>query len=185
MADDRHYVPGSNYILDDLSGFKVRVERARIIPGGQTGGLAVDWKRWEDQQPQDFVTGVSDEIAADLVRSRQPNQFVILGTYVVAPSARGSNFITVESAAGFQQGMPVQIMLDTGVNQQTQIQGIEGNVFQLLVPLTATVGTLFGDPIENSVLSLGGPQPLPDADLTDDFGVFMTDDYGVPIQGSV
>ena len=46
MADDKHYIGGDNYILDDLSGFKIRRSKTRVIPGGQTGGLAVSPLRW-------------------------------------------------------------------------------------------------------------------------------------------
>ena len=171
MADDRHYVPGDNYILDDLSGFKIRASKARIIPGGQTGGLAVSPARWEEQQPQDYVTGVSDEIAADLVRSRQPNQFVILGTYVTAPSPRLSYGMTVASVAGFQSAMLLLIMLDTGVNQLATLIGATGNMLWVSPGLNATVGSYFGDPIENSIIALRTVQA--DA-LYNDGGVLAT-----------
>lgn len=154
MADDRHYVGGDNYILDDLSGFKIRASRARIIPGGITGGLAVAPERWEPEQPQDFVTGVRDDQTVALNRSRQKNQFVIVGTYVVAPSPAQSNTIQVDSTVGFKVGSFVLIMLDTGVNYQTVISGLSGNVMNLGGPLPASVGTFYGDPIENSVLLL-------------------------------
>src|SRR5580700_582205 len=101
MADDRHYVGGDNYLLDDLSGFKIRASRARIIPGGITGNLAVAPQRWEPQQPQDFVRGVYDDITVALARPRQKNQFVIVGTYVTAPSAPQTRTITVDSSNGF------------------------------------------------------------------------------------
>lgn len=154
MADDRHYVGGDNYILDDLSGFKIRRSKARVIPGGQTGNLAVAPQRWEPQQPQDFVTGVRDDQTVDLARPRQINQFVIVGTYVIAPSPRLSNTITVESSVGFAVFNQVQIMLDTGVNFQTTLTGIAGNVWTLASPLPSSVGTMFGAPIENSILLL-------------------------------
>lgn len=154
VADDRRFVGGDNYILDDISGFKIRSSRARIIPGGITGGAAVSPSRWEPQQPQDFVTGVADEMVADLIRSRQENRFVIVGTEVVAPSARLSDQITVASARGFTLGASVQIMLDSGENFRTVIAGISGRTFTLLSGLPASVGTLYGDPIENAVLLL-------------------------------
>lgn len=152
MADDRHYVGGDNYILDDLSGFKIRASKARIIPGGITGNLAVAPKRWEPQQPQDFVTGVPDDQTVALARPRQRNQFVIVGTIIVAPSLRQSVTITVEDVTGFQVASLIQIMLDSGENMRTQIAGINGNVFTLTNPLTSSVGLFYGAPIENSVL---------------------------------
>lgn len=154
MADDRHYVGGDNYILDDLSGFKIRASRARIIPGGQTGNLAVAPERWEPQQPQDFVRGVYDDISVSLARPRQQNQFVIVGTFVTAPSGVATNTITVDSTVGFAPGSLIQIMLDSGENLQTPILSIAGNVMTLTKRLPASVGLLYGDPIENSVLLL-------------------------------
>jgi hypothetical protein len=154
MADDRHFIGGDNYILDDISGFKIRATRARIIPGGQTGNLAVAPERWEPQQPQDFVTGVYDDQTVDLARPRQTNQFVITGTFVTAPSASRANTITVDSTVGFQATSLVQIMLDSGDNFQTQVLSVAGNVMTLTNPLPASVGSLYGDPIENSVLLL-------------------------------
>lgn len=156
MARDLHYIPGSNYILDDISGFKIRVEDARMIPGGQTGNLYVAASRWEDQQPQDFVTGVMDEQAVQVARSRQPNQFVVLGTYVTAFSARLTSTITVDSAVGFLPGMLLLIMLDSGENYRTLLSSIANNVFTLTTALPANVGgDGLGSPIENSVLVIG------------------------------
>lgn len=176
MADDRHYIGGDNYILDDLSGFKIRASRARIIPGGQTGNLAVAPQRWEPQQPQDFVRGVYDDISVSLARPRQKNQFVIVGTFVTAPSPAQANTITVDSTVGFRGGNLVQIMLDSGENFQTPLVSITGNVMTLVERLPASVGTLFGDPIENSVLLLtvstsAGSFVLDSADGILDFNV--------------
>lgn len=152
MADDRHYVGGDNYILDDLSGFKIRASKAKLIPGGQTGNLAVAPERWEPQQPQDLVTGEADDMTVALSRSRQANRFVIVGTFIVAPSAAQSQNITVDSSVGFRAGNVLQIMLDTGVNFFTALAIINGNVWTLASKLPASVGTSLGDPIENSVL---------------------------------
>lgn len=152
MADDRHYVPGDNYILDDLSGFKIRARKARIIPGGQTGKLAVAPARWEPQQPQDFVRGVRDDQTVALSRPRQVNQFVLIGTTIAGPSARGSQSITVASSAGFVPGNAVQIMLDSGVNFFVAIAAISGNVWTIASPLPFSVGSLYGDPIENLII---------------------------------
>ena len=180
MADDRHYVPGDNYILDDISGMKIRASRARIIPGGQTGQLAVAPERWEPQQPQDFVTGVRDDITVALSRPRQKNQFVVVGTFVVAPSAARSNMITVDSAAGFSPGATVQIMLDTGVNFIALLTGASGDVFTLGAPLPASVGSLYGDPIENSILLLTY-SPLLDLLLQDSVGPLLLQSGAGPL----
>lgn len=154
MADDRHYVPGSNYILDDLSGFKIRVERSRRIPGGNTGGAQVDISRWEPQQSQDFVRGVPDNQNAAILRPRQANQFTVIGTWVTAPSARLTDEITVDSVSGFVAGDVVQIMLDSGVNFVTGLVSLSGLTMTLLSVLPESVGGSYGDPIENMVLQL-------------------------------
>jgi hypothetical protein len=164
MADDRRYVGGDNYILDDLSGFKIRASRARIIPGGQTGGLAVAPDRWEPQQPQDFVTGVRDDQTVAVSRPRQQDQFVILGTYATAFSPLGASSITVDITINFLVDDVLQIMLDTGVNFYSRLTGIVGKTCLIDPPLPATVGGPksgsgssgnYGDPIENSVLNIG------------------------------
>ncbi|HLJ05357.1 MAG TPA: hypothetical protein VKT26_03745 [Acetobacteraceae bacterium] len=154
MADDRHYVGGDYYQLDDLSGFKIRASRSRKIPGGQTGNLIVAPERWEPQQPQDFVRGVIDDQTVPQPRPRQANQFTVLGTQVIAPAPRGATSIMVEEGAGFTVGMTVQIMLDSGENFLTSLQSIVGDDLGLNAPLPFSVGTLYGDPIENAVLAL-------------------------------
>lgn len=185
MADDRHYVGGDNYILDDISGFKIRRSRAKQIPGGQTGGLYVDPRRWEPQQPQDFVTGVRDDQTVDVSRPRQRDQFVITGTSVVSFTAAGESFIIVDDIAGFEFGQTIQIMLDNGEPFQTTVLSVgpsgfgsgfgimafgtatfggagSGNVIQITGILPSSVGGPIGDPIENAVIVLpfaseGGP----------------------------
>lgn len=154
MADDRHYVPGDNYILDDLSGFKVRVSHSRRIPGGQTGGAQVAIERWEAQQPQDLVRSVVDDQSVAIARPRQTNRFVVVGTWVIAPSARLATTIEVEDTVGFAVGDIVQIMLDSGVNFNTGLTGVSGHTLSLLAPLPFTVGGSYGNPIENMVLQL-------------------------------
>lgn len=154
MANDRWYNPGDNYILDDLSGFKIRASRARRIPGGQTGNLYVAPERWEAQQPQDFVRGVPDDQIAAILRPRQKNQFTVTGANVAAPSQRGAMNITVDTTERFATGMVIQIMLDSGVNFVTTLASITGHVFGLTDPLPFSVGALYGDPIENLVLAL-------------------------------
>lgn len=157
MADDRHYVGGDYYQLDDLSGFKIRASRSRKIPGGQTGNLIVAPERWEAQQPQDFVRGIPDDQSVPQPRPRQGNQFMVVATFVTAPAARLATSIQVDSAIGMTVADRLQIMLDSGVNFVTGLASIAGNILGLTDPLPATVGTLFGDPIENVVLDLTAP----------------------------
>lgn len=157
MANDRWYNPGDNYLLDDLSGFKIRASRSRRIPGGQTGGLQVAPERWETQQPQDFVRGVPDNQQPSILRPRQQNVFMVVASFVTAASARGATVITLDSTVGMTNGDRLQIMLDSGVNFTTTIAGINGAVVALAAPLPFSVGGNLGDPLENTVLDLSAP----------------------------
>lgn len=170
MANDRWYNPGDWYQLDDLSGFKIRASRSRRIPGGQTGNLVVAPERWEAQQPQDFVRGVVDDQTVPVPRPRQTNQFTILATFVTAPSARLSYVITVDTSAGFAVGNNVFLMGDNGENELNSIAGIDGNDIWLGTPIFSTVGTLYGDPIENTLLFLNDGPPV-NTGLYNDGGV--------------
>ena len=98
------------------------------------------------------MTGVRDDIVPALNRPRQQNQFVILATYITAPSPAFSSSIQVASSVGFAPGNLILIMLDTGVNFVGQIDAIAGPVITLRFPLPASVGGPYGDPIENSVI---------------------------------
>jgi hypothetical protein len=156
MADDKHYVPGDWYVIDDLRGYKVRASKARL----QWDNLLTLPQSFSPRQPQDLVTGVRDEQAVPLPRPRQVNRFTVLGTSVVAPAARGSTSIQVASSVGFNPGDQVQVMLDSGVNFQFTLGTVSGNTLSWSgAGLPDTVGTLYGDPIENSVIditSIGG-----------------------------
>lgn len=158
-GNEWYYNPGDNWVLDDLSGFKIRRSKARTIPGGQTGGAVVAPKRWEPQQPQDFVRGIPDQQVPDLVRPRQSNRFTVVGSNVTAPAGRGDGAIQVASTAGFVVNSTIQIMLDTGENFLTGLAGVSGSSLLLGTPLPATVGTLYGDPIENLVIAYSAGPP--------------------------
>jgi hypothetical protein len=175
MANDRWYNPGDNYILDDLSGFKVRVSESRRIPGGQTGNLQVATKRWEAQQPQDLVRGVTDDQSVQIARPRQQNRFTVVSTNVAAFSDRGSLLITVDDITGFKALDRLQIMLDVGENFQTVLISITGDVFRLASQLPGSVGGTEGFPPENMIIDLG-PSGL--SLMTDSFGNVMTDSFG-------
>lgn len=156
MTEAWYYAAGDHYVLDDLTGFKRRASKCRQIPGGQTGNALVDRRRWEPQQPQDFVTGVPDDQTAAPLRPRQENQFMVVASFVVAHSPARSDTIQVDSTAGMAAGDQLQIMLDSGENFRAAAQAIDGNSITLSAPLPASVG-LSGDPMQNSVLDLTAP----------------------------
>jgi hypothetical protein len=164
------YSPGDYNIIDDLSGFRLKHSQSRRIPGGQTGGLVVDKKRWESQQQQDFVRGITDDQSIPEARPRQPNRFVITATYVTAFAPRGSNTIEVDSTAGFTVGDRVAVMLDSGENYFPVVIRISGNQMLLTNRLPATVGGPYADPIENVVVDMG-PSGIQ----------FLVDDGDIPI----
>ncbi len=72
MADDRHYVPGEFYRIDDRTGFKVRAKRTRM----EWTGMIVSERVFENRNPQDFVKGVVDNQSVPLPRPRQPNRYI-------------------------------------------------------------------------------------------------------------
>lgn len=155
MADDRHYVGGDNYILDDLSGFKIRVSKAMQIPGGQTGFLWVAPARWEPQQPQDFVQGVRDDQTVAVARPRQVNRFTIVGGQVSAAAASGATALVLDSVAGFVVGSLCQVVLDNGNIFRFTVTSIAGTTLSFAAqPLPSGVGGSFGDPLENAVIQI-------------------------------
>lgn len=151
MADDKHYVPGDYYQIDQIRGYKVRASRTRP----QWDRIITIAPSWSPRQPQDLVVGVYDNQSVPLPLPRQPNRFTILGTEVVAPSAVGAHTITVASTIGFNVGNLLQVMLDSGVPFQFTLGSVAGNVMGWSgIGLPATVGSLYGDPIENQVIDI-------------------------------
>lgn len=153
MSEPWRYRPGDHYVLDDLSGFKIRRSRARTIPAGQTGQALVDGRRWEAQQPQDFVRGVADDQSVDVARPRQENRFTVVGTCVAAPAAAGSGVVAVASTFGFAVGDRVQIMLDRGENVAVSVVAIGGGMLTIAPVLPGAAGVLGGG-MENMVLKI-------------------------------
>jgi hypothetical protein len=175
MANDRWYNPGDNYILDDLSGFKIRTSRAKRIPGGQTGNLYVAPERWEAQQPQDLVKGVPDYQNVAIARPRQQNRFTVVATNVAAYTPRGGVQVTVDNLDGFALGDYLQVMLDNGQNYYPVLTWISGLLIQLSLILPFGIGGTIGDPPENLIVDLG-PSGL--TWFTTDTGQPATDDLG-------
>ena len=179
MAREWWYNPGDNWLLDDLSGFKIRRSRSARIPGGQTGNAIVAPERWEPQQPQDFVRGIPDDQLPPVVRPRQENMFVVVGTEVTAFAGRGSTTIQVAGTRGFLLGALCQVPLDNGDLFLFRITGITGNSLSFQPPMPGTVGGSFADPILNSVLQL---EPRPSG-LTFILGTPGNDILGVNVLG--
>ena len=92
MADDRHYIPGSFYRLDERTGFKVRAEKTKRE---WTGRIVRD-QSWEARQPQDFVRGVRDDQTVPDPRPRQlPWVFIGVGDFMLVTDLGknlGNNF---------------------------------------------------------------------------------------------
>lgn len=182
MADDKHYVPGDWYFLDDRTGFKTRAARARL----RWDGVITSGTHWDPRQPQDSVQGVRDEQAPPWTRTRQANQFTTVASYVTAPSARGSTSMTIESAFGMSVGDQCQVPLDGSGNLFLfRISAISGNVISWAAPgLPGTVGGNFGDPLENQVFDITASQAEETGvllDLTNPDDQIMVDPFGDPV----
>jgi hypothetical protein len=179
MADDRHYVPGDWYFLDDRTGFKTRAARAKL----RWDGVMTSGTHWDPRQPQDMVQGVRDEQAPPWTRTRQRNQFTVVASYVTALSARGSHSMTIQSSQGFSLGDLCQVPLDGSGNLfQFRISAIAGNVISWAAPgLPGTVGGTFGDPLENQVFDITASGTESESLLLNPGGQTITDVTGTPV----
>jgi hypothetical protein len=170
------YKPGDWNVIDDLSGFRLKHSQSRKIPGGQTGGLVVDKKRWEPQQPQDFVRGIADDQSIPEPRPRQQNRFVITATYVTAFAPRTTPWVTVDSTEGFNLGDRLSVMLDNGDPYYPIIVALRSGQLRLTPGLPHSVGGPYADPIQNVIVNLG---PSGQSFLSNDGGgTPIVDDYG-------
>lgn len=146
MPEDRYYKPGSFYRICDMSGFKTRSENTRK----EWQGLIVRSTFYEPRQQQDLVTGVRDDQTVPDARPRQKNVFTVLATYVTGPVALGANALPVQSVVGFTDGMPVQVMLDSGSTWDTEISGISGSNLVVAGDLPLAISGIF----ENQVIQI-------------------------------
>lgn len=121
MADDKHYVPGDFYRIDDMSGFKIRAGRTRKMWYGT-------WRReksWEPRNQQDFVRGVRDYQNVPEARPRQLNVFIgPLGTTLTAAVAAQAILLPVESSVRMLIGDSITVMLSNGVQFHTTIANL-------------------------------------------------------------
>lgn len=171
MADDRHYVPGDFYRIDDISGFKIRARVSRK----QWDGLITTGHSWSPRHPQDFVQGVRDDQSVPDPRPRQTDQFVVTATYVTAAAALGAVTLSVANGVGFA-GNPVQVMLDSGVPFYTIATGGGSTSITLANGLPSAMSGAF----DNQIMVLPqGTDFLPW--LRDDSGALILDDAGNPI----
>jgi hypothetical protein len=119
VADDKHYVGGDYYMVDDLTGYKVRASRMKRM---WTGEMWRD-QSWEPRQPQDFVRGVPDDQTVPIPRPRSVNIFIgPTVTTISANAAAGANSLTVDNTIGFNGGDSVGLILDNGVVFMTTIE---------------------------------------------------------------
>jgi len=111
MADDKHYVMGDFYRIDDRTGFKVRARKTRQ----EWTGLIVDRARWEARQPQDFVKGVTDDQNVPLPRPRSVDAYDgPLHTFITVAAAVGDLVINVNETARMYPGDQIELALDAG-----------------------------------------------------------------------
>lgn len=84
MVWNSRYIPGNNWVVCDLCGFKVRASKTRF----NHDGLLVCSKDWEPQHPQEYmVEHRAEKIVPDKVRS-EPSEIhirVLAGFPMVLP----------------------------------------------------------------------------------------------------
>lgn len=118
MPADKFYVPGSWYRICDRTGFKVRSYNTRM----QWNNIIVRNDVWEARQPQDFVTGVSDDQTVPLARPRSVDSYDgPLHTFITAAANIGDLTIEVNETARMYAGDSIEIVLDNGAVLQTII----------------------------------------------------------------
>jgi hypothetical protein len=139
MADDKHFVMGDFYRIDDRTGFKVRARKTRQ----EWTGLIVDRARWEARQPQDFVKGVVDNQNVPLPRPRSVDAYDgPLHTFITIAANIGDLVINVNSTARMYLGDNIELVLDDGTLFQTIIVQIPSSTqlrMEKRLPWTAAV----------------------------------------------
>lgn len=119
MADDKHYVPGDFYRIDERSGFKVRASRTKKE---WTGRIVRD-RSFEFRQPQDLVRGVVDDQTVPEPRPRQPNVFTFVTTTISANAVAGAATIMLASTVGMTNGDTLGITSANG-SQRVTLSGL-------------------------------------------------------------
>lgn len=130
MADDRHYVPGDFYRIDERSGFKVRASRTRKE---WTGRIVRD-QSFEFRQPQDLVRGVVDDQTVPDPRPRQTNVFTFVTTTMAATAVAGAASISLTSTAGMTNGDTLGIATDSGGTQRVTLGGLPSSSVVTISP---------------------------------------------------
>ena len=63
---------GSNNVIDDRSGWKMKVEDCKY----EWNGFFVRDQDWEERQPLDFLEGIPDNQNPEVSRPEGPNSFI-------------------------------------------------------------------------------------------------------------
>jgi hypothetical protein len=151
LADDKHYVPGDYYQIDDIRGYKVRKSRTRT----QWDGIVTIPESFSPRQPQDLVVGVPDFQSVEQPRPRQANNYTIVETYLTAGSHSQATSLTVASVQGFNVGDLCQVSLDNGNVFQFTLALISGLTLSWLTPgLPSPAGVVFTSNMQNTVTDL-------------------------------
>lgn len=105
------FKPGDNWIVDDVTGLRVRSSKART----QWDGTVVDRKYFTPRHPQESVRGRRDDQSVDINRPEPPELITgPLATTTVEAASAGDFFIRVTSTAGMQIGDAISFILATG-----------------------------------------------------------------------
>lgn len=155
MTDDLYYKPGSNYVICDRTGFKVRVERSQR----EWDGLQVRRRSWERRQPQDLVRGVMDDQSVAIARPQSPDVFMWVETKLAARAAPTDGTIDVERSLGIAMNDVVSIMLDSGELFRTTVSGIANNTLTLADPIPGPGAALGAVVIDDTAAQRLAQQP--------------------------
>lgn len=169
MADDKHYVGGDYYQIDDLSGRKVRASKTRRMWYGTMRAPP----SWEPRQPQDLVRGVRDDQTVAVPRPRSPNVFVgPIETTLSQDAAINASTLYLDSTAGMAFGDRIGVMLNNGDMLFTIIGGLNTSLILTSVPLPfgASSGNVFYDYGPSGIV-------VPPNALVNEFGIpILTND---------
>ena len=129
------YIRGDWNLIDDKTGFKIKASNSRL----QWNNVRCADRYFEERHPQDFVRGVPDKQNVPFARPESANPWLATVTTINNPTGTGfeagATTILVADTTGFASADFINIILDGGGIQQTQITVIDGTTLLLGAPL--------------------------------------------------
>jgi len=123
------YRPGDHWLIDDITGLKIRASDARR----QWDGLITHKNSWSPRHPQEHVRSTRDQQSVKNPRPRGVDTFVgALTTEINATHAAGTTTVTVLSSTRFGSGDIITVMLDIGDAYRATVQSVPDSTSLLL-----------------------------------------------------